>query len=85
MQAHFGWADGALDALACGLVTGHLLECGGQATGGYFADSGVKDVPGLDRLGFPIAEVAEDLSVTIAKPAGSGGRIDRHVITEQLL
>ena len=83
LQAHFGWT--ALDALACGVVTGHLLECGGQATGGYFADPGVKEVPGLDRLGFPIAEVSDDLVVRISKPPGTGGRIDRHVITEQLL
>jgi hypothetical protein len=85
LQAHFGWQADALDALACGIMTGHLLECGGQATGGYFADPGVKDVPGLDRLGFPIAEVSEDLAVLISKPPNSGGRIDRHVITEQLL
>lgn len=83
LQAHFDWT--ALDALACGVVAGHLLECGGQATGGYFADPGVKEVPGLDRLGFPIAEVSEDLAVRIGKPPGTGGRIDRHVITEQLL
>lgn len=83
LQAHFGWT--ALDELACGIVAGHLLECGGQATGGYFADPGVKDVPGLDRIGFPIAEVAGDLSIRITKPPGTGGRIDRHTITEQLL
>ncbi|MGI4801017.1 MAG: acyclic terpene utilization AtuA family protein [Janthinobacterium lividum] len=83
LLAHFGWT--ALDDLACGIVAGHLLECGGQATGGYFADPGVKDVPGLDRLGFPIAEVAADRSIRISKPPGTGGRIDRHVITEQLL
>ena len=87
LQAHFGWT--APDALACGIVAGHLLECGGQATGGYFADPGVpgdrKHVPDLDRLGFPIAEVADDLSIRITKPPGTGGRIDRHVVTEQLL
>lgn len=83
LQAHFGWT--AADELACGIVAGHLLECGGQATGGYFADPGVKEVPGLDRLGFPIAEVASDRSIRITKPPGTGGRIDRHVITEQLL
>lgn len=83
LQAHFGWT--APDALACGIVAGHLLECGGQATGGYFADPGVKEVPDLDRLGFPIAEVAADGSIRISKPPGTGGRIDRHVITEQLL
>lgn len=85
LMATFGWPAGEFDALACGTLAGHLLECGGQATGGYFADPGRKEVPGLDRLGFPIAEVAADLSVTITKPPGSGGRIDRHTITEQLL
>ncbi len=37
-----------------------------QVTGGYFADPGVKDVPDLDRLGFPFAEIAEDGSGFIA-------------------
>ena len=45
------------DALGRGTVVGHLLECAGQVTGGYFADPGYKDVAGLARLGFPIAEV----------------------------
>ena len=85
LQAHYGWPADALNALACGVAAGHLLECGGQATGGYFADPGVKDVPGLDRLGFPIAEVSKDLVIRISKPPGTGGRVDRHVITEQLL
>ena len=53
---------------------GHLLECGGQATGGYFAEPGLKDVPDVDRIGFPIAEVRDDRSITITKPPGSGGR-----------
>ena len=40
-----------------GTLVGHLLECAGQVTGGYFADPGAKDVPDLARLGFPIGEV----------------------------
>lgn len=83
--AHFDWTPDDLDALACGVMAGHLLECGGQATGGYFAEPGLKEVVGLDRIGFPIAEIASDRSVTITKPPGSGGRIDRHTILEQLL
>ena len=71
--------------MACGVLTGHLLECGGQATGGYFAEPGLKDVPDVDRIGFPIAEVRGDRSITITKPPGSGGRIDRHTIVEQIL
>jgi hypothetical protein len=84
-MAHLGWKADDLDAMACGVLGGHLLECGGQATGGYFAEPGLKDVPGLDHIGFPIAEIRDDRSITITKPPGSGGRIDRHTILEQIL
>ncbi len=85
MMAAFGWAPDELDRMACGVLTGHLLECGGHATGGYFAEPGWKDVPGLDDLGFPIAEIGPDLSITLSKTPGTGGRVDRHTVTEQLL
>jgi hypothetical protein len=65
------------DRLGKGTLGGHLLECAGQVTGGYFADPGVKDVSGLARLGFPIGEVREDGSVVITKVQGSGGRVRR--------
>jgi hypothetical protein len=84
-MAALGWQADDNDAMACGVLAGHLLECGGQATGGYFAEPGLKDVPDVDRIGFPIAEIRDDRSITITKPAGSGGRIDRHTITEQIL
>ena len=85
IMATLGWQPDDNDAMACGVLAGHLLECGGQATGGYFAEPGLKDVPDVDRIGFPIAEVRDDRSITISKPPGSGGRIDRHTITEQIL
>jgi hypothetical protein len=66
-------------------VIGHLLECGGQVTGGYFADPGYKDVVGLAGLGFPLAEVADDGAAVITKVAGSGGRVTVATCTEQLL
>lgn len=81
----FGWAMDDWERLGRGTVVGHLLECAGQVTGGYFADPGYKDVPDLARLGFPIAEVAEDGSAVITKVAGSGGRITLDTCTEQLL
>ena len=57
--------------MRAGAVAGHLLECAGQVTGGYFADPGYKDVDGLARLGFPIGEVdATDGSIVITKLAG---------------
>ena len=81
----FGWAADDWGRLGRGTVVGHLLECAGQITGGYFADPGYKDVPGLARLGFPIAEVAQDGSAVITKVPGSGGRISLATCKEQLL
>lgn len=83
--AHFGWARDDWDRLARATMAGHLLECGAQVSGGYYADPGLKDVPDLARLGYPIAEIDADGHCTISKPAGSGGRIDAHTVKEQLL
>ena len=81
----FGWAMDDWVRLGRGNVVGHLLECAGQITGGYFADPGYKDVAGLARLGFPLAEVGESGDAIITKVAGSGGRITIATCTEQLL
>ncbi len=81
----FGWSFEDWDMLGRGVVAGHLLECAGQVTGGYFADPGYKDVEGLARLGFPIAEVAEDGGLVITKVAGSGGQVTTDTCKEQLL
>lgn len=80
-----GWPYEDYERLAQGSAAGHLLECAGQVTGGYFADPGVKDVAGLARLGFPFADVTAEGAVTIGKCAGSGGRVDAATCTEQLL
>ena len=81
----FGWAMDDWDLLGQGTVAGHLLECAGQITGGYFADPPYKNVPDLARLGFPIGEVGEDGSVIITKVAGSGGAVTARTCKEQLL
>jgi hypothetical protein len=81
----FGWAMDDWDLLGQGTVAGHLLECAGQVTGGYFADPGYKDVADLARLGFPIGEVGEDGSLVITKVAGSGGAVTAQTCKEQLL
>jgi hypothetical protein len=80
----FGWSFDDWRRLGRGTMAGHLLECGAQVTGGYFADPGVKDVPELESIGFPIAEIADDGSFVIGKAAG-GGLVDRRTVTEQLL
>ncbi|MGO9117685.1 MAG: acyclic terpene utilization AtuA family protein [Desulfomonilaceae bacterium] len=81
----FEWGVESWDTLGKGIVIGHLLECAGQVTGGYFADPGYKDVPDLSRLGFPIAEVSEDGTALITKVPGSGGMVTTSTCKEQLL
>jgi Acyclic terpene utilisation family protein AtuA len=81
----FGWTMRDWHRLGQATLIGHLLECAGQVTGGYFADPGYKDVPDLARLGFPVGEVGEDGSVVITKVAGSGGRVTPATCKEQIL
>jgi len=81
----FGWAMDNWNLLGQGTVAGHLLECAGQITGGYFADPPYKDVPDLARLGFPIGEVGEDGSLVVTKVEGSGGKVTAQTCKEQLL
>ena len=82
---HFGWTRHDYDKLAAGALTGHLLECGAQVTGGYFYDPGFKDVPDPANIGFPIAEVDEHGGIVITKAANTGGIVNRLTVKEQLL
>lgn len=84
-MAHYGWAWDDWDRLGRATMVGHLLECGTQVTGGYFADPGYKDVPGLDQLGYPIAEIDANGHCTLFKPQGTGGCITPATVKEQLL
>lgn len=81
----FGWADDDWQRLGAATLVGHLLECAGQLSGGYFADPGLKDVPDLARLGFPLAEVSSDGSAVFTKLAHTGGAVSLATCTEQLL
>jgi hypothetical protein len=83
--AHYGWRRDDWDRIARATMAGHLLECGAQVSGGYYADPGVKDIPDLAHVGYPIAEIDAEGHCTVTKPAGTGGRIDAHTVTEQLL
>ena len=85
MLAHFGWAMDDWDRLGAGTMAGHLLECGAQVTGGYFADPGRKDVPGIADVGFPIVEIHDDGRFVVTKADATGGCVNRRTVIEQLL
>lgn len=85
MMHAFGWKPTEYDLLGKGTVIGHLLECAGQITGGYFADPVKKPVTDMHVLGHPIAEVSNDGTALITKVAGTGGTITLQTAKEQLL
>lgn len=81
----FGWSMDDYEKLGKGTVMGHLLECGAQVCGGYFADPPYKETPELWNVGFPIGEINEDGDVSISKLDSAGGTVNRETVTEQLL
>ena len=80
---HHGWRRDDWDALAGAVVAGHVIECSAQATGGNY--SFFTEVPGMERLGFPWAEIAADGSSVIGKHDGTGGQVSIGTVTSQLL
>ncbi|MBB1633570.1 acyclic terpene utilization AtuA family protein [Cupriavidus sp. UME77] len=84
-MAHFGWSWQDWDRLARATMAGHLLECGAQVTGGYFADPGMKDVPDVHAVGYPIVRLDEDGNIEVSKAADTGGCVDLRTVKEQLL
>ncbi|WP_193182539.1 acyclic terpene utilization AtuA family protein [Nisaea sediminum] len=81
----FGWAEDDWDRLAAGTLAGHLLECGAQVTGAYFADPGFKDVPDLAHVGFPVATIGRDGAISVSKANNTGGAVTPASVKEQIL
>lgn len=82
----FGWdTEQNPDQMGQAILAGHLLECAGQVTGGYYADPGYKEVPDLDRLGFPLIEIDETGAFTVTKVEGSGGLVSVDTCKEQMI
>jgi len=79
----FGWAADDWDRLAAGIVAGHIIECGAQATGGNFTDW--RKVPSFIDVGYPIVECAADGSFVVTKHPGTGGLVTCQTVREQLL
>jgi hypothetical protein len=81
----FGWATDDWSRLGQGTLVGHLMECGMQITGGYFADPGRKDVPRPADCGYPIAEINPDGEAVITKLSEAGGMVNIATVKEQML
>ena len=84
MIYEFGWDMNNWDLMAAGTVAGHILECGGQASGGNFLGDW-KSIPDLARIGFPIAEAFPNGEVIITKHENTGGRVSVETVSEQLV
>lgn len=84
MIHEFGWDMNNFDLMAAGTVAGHILECGGQASGGNFLGDW-KSVPDMARIGFPIAEAFPNGEVIITKHENTGGLVSVDTVSEQLV
>ena len=85
MIHEFGWKTDDYNLLGKGTVIGHLMECAGQISGGYFADPIKKPVENMDNLGHPFVDIFLDGSAIISKVEGTGGIINLQTAKEQLL
>lgn len=84
LRHHFSWPETDWRLMGAGTMVGHLLECGTQITGGYFADPPHKMVPDLANVGYPIAEVDTDGNAVITKLPRDGGMVTPATVKEQL-
>ncbi len=83
MIHEFGWDYSDYDKMASGTVAGHILECGGQSSGGNFTDW--ETVEDIERIGFPIVEARPDGTFTVTKHEKAGGLVSEMTVKEQLL
>jgi hypothetical protein len=80
----FGWSSDDHDRIAAGVVAGHINECGAQCTGGNCLIDWWT-IPDMAAVGFPIVEVSEDGTFVVTKHPGSGGRVTRASVAEQIV
>jgi hypothetical protein len=84
LRHEFDWAEDDWNALAAGIVAGHILECGAQCSGGNCLHDW-RTIPDLANVGYPIAEAQADGTFVITKHPGTGGRVNVPSVTEQLV
>jgi hypothetical protein len=80
----FGWSFDDWDKIAAGTIAGHIIECGGQCSGGN-CQYDWANIPDLANIGFPIVEAFPDGEFVVTKHEDTGGRINIPSVKEQLL
>ena len=84
LMHEFEWKRDDWNRLAAGIVAGHIIECGAQCSGGNCLFDW-RNIPDLADVGYPIVEAEADGTFHITKHPGTGGRISRHTVIEQLV
>ncbi len=84
MIHEFGWAADDWDRIAAGVIAGHINECGAQCTGGNCLHEWWK-IPDMQQVGFPVVEAAPDGTLVVTKHDGTGGKVTRSSVAEQIL
>ncbi len=84
LMHEFGWKFDNWDMLATGTIAGHIIECGGQCSGGN-CQYDWQNIPDLENIGFPIIEAYPDGDFVVTKHNNTGGRINIQSVKEQLL
>ncbi len=84
LMHEFGWTFDNWDMLATGTIAGHIIECGGQCSGGN-CQYDWQNIPDLENIGFPIIEAYPDGDFVVTKHKDTGGRINIQSVKEQLL
>ena len=72
MIHEFGWSMDDWDKMAAGIVAGHIIECGAQASGGNITDW--QEVPTFRNIGYPIIEMHAGGEFYVTKHKRTGGR-----------
>ncbi len=83
MIYEFDWSMADYNLMSAGTVAGHILECGGQASGGNFLGDW-KSIE-LTNIGFPIAEAFPNGEVIVTKHEKLGGKVSYETVAEQLV
>jgi hypothetical protein len=84
LMHEFGWKFDDWDKVSAGTIAGHIIECGGQSSGGN-CQYDWRNIPDLANIGFPIVEASPDGEFVVTKHENTGGRINIQSIKEQLL